>query len=271
MIIFTNTSQFLNVILPQQKRRWGDKFLKKKHFKIFHIFWCQRDFFMNEICNEDHSVKHSFNAFLHLFNELPLFSLENMFPIGLVEYKRKNYFVPSFAAKKDDLFAFVSGGILPYCINTTSNFDDIDIYISIISHNDRKMPEFYQERFKDIAHLYLFDILRLHFTKQQFCQQNQLLKSPREVLNRTFNVKNLTVDAVRCTLDRESKYANRCLQNTDLVHAKSVISLKHLAWNAVLRHCNPSTIFLHVQWLSETCNMSELYFICTQFIQLTSF
>lgn len=116
-------------------KKWYNLFLK--HQETIEIVCNNRDLFMNHELNYPKPKESSYNVFLNLF--------ENCFAFRKHNFHAKKHIEGFIFEHKNPpikLFAFLSGGILPFCLNKTNNFDDIDIYLSTSSFSKRNRGEF---------------------------------------------------------------------------------------------------------------------------------
>lgn len=114
-------------------KKWYNLF--QKHQETLENICNNRDLFMN------HELKYSrdctYSKFLNLFEHSIAFRKHDFqakinFEGFILEHKKPPI----------KLFAFLSGGILPYCLDKTNEFDDIDIYLSTDSFTSRDRGEF---------------------------------------------------------------------------------------------------------------------------------
>lgn len=125
---------FKNTLTTVNAKNWYE--FMQKHHDILHVICNQRDKILK------YSNNFSYNEFLDLFANSWHFD-QHKFHIDSTNTSMQTK-ENCYSNSNIDLFAFVSGGILPYCLNITDDSDDIDIYLSIL-------PQAFEKDSKNIS------------------------------------------------------------------------------------------------------------------------
>lgn len=111
-----------------------------------------RDKFMTTVLH--YQKKNSYEIFLNLFENSLVFRNHNF------HAKSNHVYSTHSQCSETKLFAFLSGGILPYCLKKTNEFNDLDIYLSLIPYSSRD-----QNNIISTVQLHAFN----RFFSKQFC------------------------------------------------------------------------------------------------------
>lgn len=135
--------------------KWFNLF--KNHRETLEGLCNSRDRFMVNILHHNQNMN-SYEIFLSLFEKSKPFRLHDF------HAKIKRVYPARSQKSNTKLFAFLSGGILPFCLNITNEFNDLDIYLSMTPYESR-------DQIEKISRVQMFAFKR--FFTAQFCMINK--------------------------------------------------------------------------------------------------